>query len=100
LGGDRRLYDELSRVTGSPVVELNRAIAIAEDRGPEAGLQISDSLPLRHFHYLHAARADLLRRLGREIEARAAYERALTLVHDDSERRLLRQRLSELQSRP
>jgi RNA polymerase sigma-70 factor, ECF subfamily len=92
------LYGELSRVTGSPVVELNRAIAIAQERGPAAGLQIIDSLPLQDFHYLHAARADLLRRLGRDAEARATYERALSLVHDDAERRLLEQRLAELRS--
>jgi RNA polymerase sigma-70 factor, ECF subfamily len=90
------LYGELSSVTGSPVVELNRAIAIAEEQGPEAGLEIIDSLPLEDFHYLHAARAELLRRLGHDSEARAAYERALTLVHDDAERRLLERRLSEV----
>jgi len=90
------LYGELSSLTGSPVVELNRAIAIAEQEGPEAGLGIMDSLPLEDFHYLHAARAELLRRLRRDSEARAAYERALTLVHDDAERRLLERRLTDL----
>jgi RNA polymerase sigma-70 factor, ECF subfamily len=90
------LYGELSSLTGSPVVELNRAIAIAERQGPEAGLGIIDSLPLEDFHYLHAARAELLHRLGRDSEARAAYERALTLVYDDAERRLLDRRLAEL----
>jgi RNA polymerase sigma-70 factor, ECF subfamily len=90
------LYGELASVTGSPVVELNRAIAIAEQQGPEAGLGIIDSLPLEDFHYLHAARAELLHRLGRDSEASAAYERALRLVHDDAERRLLERQLTEL----
>ena len=92
------LYGELSRVTGSPVVELNRAIAVGEDKGPEAALRITEELPLEDFHYLHATRADLLRRLGRVAEARAAYGRALTLVHDDAEQRLLERRLAELQA--
>jgi RNA polymerase sigma-70 factor, ECF subfamily len=90
------LYGELSRLTASPVVELNRAIAIAEEQGPEAGLEIMDSLPLEDFHYLHAARGELLHRLGRDTEARTAYGRALTLVHDDAERRLLQRRLTDL----
>ena len=90
------LYGELSRVTRSPVVELNRAIAIAEEQGPEAGLEIIDSLPLEGFHYLHAARGELLQRLGRNTESRLAYERALGLVYDDAERRLLQRRLDEL----
>jgi RNA polymerase sigma-70 factor, ECF subfamily len=91
------LYGELSRLTRSPVVELNRAIAIAEEQGPEAGLAILDSLPLEDFHYLHAARGELLQRLGRDTEARSAYERALDLVHDDAERRLLQRRLGALE---
>jgi len=90
------LYGELSRRTGSPVVELNRAIAVAEAHGPQAGLAIADGLPLEDFHYLHATRAELLRRLDRTVEARAAYRDALALVHDDAERRLLERRLSEL----
>ena len=90
------VYGELSSLTGSPVVELNRAIAIAEQQRPEVGLGIIDSLPLENFHYLHAARAELLHRLGRDSDARAAYERALMLVHDDAERRLLERRLTEL----
>ncbi len=90
------LYEELARLTGSPVVELNRAIAIAEEQGPQAGLEIIDRLPLTDFHYLHAARGELLRRLGRDVEARYAYERALALVHSDAERRLLQRRLAEL----
>jgi RNA polymerase sigma-70 factor (ECF subfamily) len=90
------LYGELARLTESPVVELNRAIALAERDGPEAGLEIVDRLALEDFHYLHATRAELLRRLGRTAEARNAYGRALALVHDDAERRLLGRRLSEL----
>jgi RNA polymerase sigma-70 factor, ECF subfamily len=90
------LYGELSRVTGSPVVELSRAVAVAEVQGPEAGLAIVDRLPLQDYHYLHATRGELLRRLGRTDEAREAYHRALTLVHDDAERRLLQRRLAEL----
>ena len=90
------LYGELARITGSPVVELNRAIAIAETEGPEAALAIVDDLPLDGYHYLHATRGELLRRLGRGDEARDAYGRALALVHDDAERRLLERRLAEL----
>jgi RNA polymerase sigma-70 factor (ECF subfamily) len=90
------LYGELARITDSPIVELNRAIAVAEDRGPDAGLAITDRLPLHDFHYFHATRGDLLRRLGRTAEARDAYRRALALVHDGAERRLLERRLSEL----
>ncbi len=90
------LYGQLSRLTGSAVVELNRAIALAEAEGPEAGLAIVDALDLDGFHYLHSARAELLRRLGRDAEARAAYGRALELVHAADERRLLERRLAEL----
>ncbi|MEA2432581.1 MAG: hypothetical protein QOG54_38 [Actinomycetota bacterium] len=90
------LYGELARVTGSPVVELNRAIAIAEADGPQAGLAIVDRLNLDDFHYLHSTRGDLLVRLGRTEEARDSFERALTLVHDDAERRFLQRRLAEL----
>jgi RNA polymerase sigma-70 factor, ECF subfamily len=90
------LYGELARITDSPVVELSRAVAIAEHQGPEAGLEIVDRLDLDDYHYLHATRGELLRRLGRAPEAREAYRRALALVHDDAERRLLERRLSEL----
>jgi RNA polymerase sigma-70 factor (ECF subfamily) len=90
------LYGELARVTGSPVVELNRAVAVAEAEGPEAGLRIADRLELEHYHYLHATRGELLRRLGRADEARRAYGRALALAHDDAERRLLERRLAEI----
>ena len=90
------LYGELSRLTDSPVVELNRAVAVAEEQGPEAGLDIVDCLPLEDYRYLHSTRGELLRRLGRTAEARDAYRRALALVHDDAERRLLERRLAEL----
>jgi RNA polymerase sigma-70 factor, ECF subfamily len=90
------LYGELSRLTGSPVVELSRAVAVAEADGPEAGLAIVDDVPLEDYRYLHATRGDLLRRLGRIDEARAALQRALELTPDDPERRLLERRLAEL----
>ena len=90
------LYGELTRLTDSPIVELNRAVAVAEEEGPEAGLEIIDRLPLEDYHYLHATRGELLRRIGRIAEARVAYSRALALVHDDAERRLLQRRLSEV----
>jgi RNA polymerase sigma-70 factor (ECF subfamily) len=90
------LYGELTRLTRSPVVELNRAVAVAEADGPAAGLAIADTLDLDGYHYLHAVRGDLLRRLGRTEEARAATERALSLATDDAERRLLVRRLTEL----
>jgi len=90
------LYGELTRLTDSPVVELNRAVAVAEVEGPEAGLRIVDRLALDDYRYLHSTRGELLRRLGRTEEARDAYRRALALVHDDAERHLLERRLAEL----
>lgn len=90
------LYGELARLTDSPVVELNRALAVAEAEGPEAGLDIVDRLDLDDYRYLDSARAELLRRLGRTEDARDAYRRALALVHDDVERRLFEQRLAVL----
>jgi RNA polymerase sigma-70 factor, ECF subfamily len=90
------LYGELARLTGSPVVELSRAVAVAEHEGPEAGLAIVDRLALEDYRYLHATRGELLGRLGRAEEARDAYERALALVHDDAERRLLERKLADL----
>jgi RNA polymerase sigma-70 factor, ECF subfamily len=94
------LYGELAELTGSPIVELNRAIAIAETHGPEAGLELVDRLGLDDFRYLHSTRAELLRRLGRTDEARAAYERARGLTDDGAERRFLERRLSELAHDP
>jgi RNA polymerase sigma-70 factor (ECF subfamily) len=90
------LYGELVRLTGSPVVELNRAVAVSEAQGPAAGLALVDRLSLDDYLYLHSTRAELLRRLERAGEARVAYRRALELVHDDAERRLLEGRLAEL----
>jgi RNA polymerase sigma-70 factor (ECF subfamily) len=90
------LYGELSRLTGSEVVELSRAVAVAEAEGPEAGLRIVDGLELDDYHYLHATRGELLHRLGQSDEARAAYQRALELVHDEAERRLLERRWRDI----
>ena len=94
------LYAELARLTDSPVVELSRAIALAEAQGPETALEIVDRLALDDYRYLHSTRAELLRRLDRTEEAREAYQRALALVHDDAERRLLQRRLAELGASP
>jgi RNA polymerase sigma-70 factor, ECF subfamily len=91
------LYGELSRLTGSAVVELSRAVAVAEADGAEAGLAIVEGLDLGDYHYAHATRGELLHRLGRSGEARAAYGRALDLVHDDAERRLIERRLATIQ---
>ena len=78
------------------MVELNRAAAIAEDGDAEGALALVDGLDLEGYHYLHSTRAELLRRLGRGEEARAAYDRALALVGSDPERRFLEKRRSEL----
>jgi RNA polymerase sigma-70 factor, ECF subfamily len=91
------LYGELAQLTRSPVVELNGTIALAEAEGLEAGLRAIDQLEeLDTYHYFHAARADLLRRLGRPVEARVAYARALELAHSEPERRFLARRAAEL----
>jgi RNA polymerase sigma-70 factor, ECF subfamily len=90
------LYGELARLTGSSVVELNRAVAIAEAGEVETALALVERLELDRYHYLHATRAELLRRLDRVEDARAAYDRALGLVHSDAERRFLEQRLAQL----
>ncbi|MGH2797458.1 MAG: RNA polymerase sigma factor [Thermoleophilaceae bacterium] len=90
------LYGELVRMTGSAVVELNRAIAVAEVDGAEAGLALVDRLDLDGYQYFHSTRADLLRRLGRADEARTEYERALELAHTEPERRFLQRRLTEV----
>ncbi len=90
------LYGELARLTRSPVVELSRAVAVAEAEGPDAGLAIVDALELDGYRYLHSTRAELLRRLGRTAEARDALDRALTLTDDAAERRLLERKLAEL----
>jgi predicted RNA polymerase sigma factor len=90
------LYRELSRLTGSAVVELNRAVAVAYADGPAAALEIVDGLDLDSYQYLHSTRGELLRRLGRVEEAAAAYRRALSLVRSEPERRFLERRLAEL----
>jgi RNA polymerase sigma-70 factor, ECF subfamily len=94
------LYDALARAEPSPVVALNRAVAVAMRDGPAAGLVLIDALlaggDLADYHLAHAARAELCRRLGRMAEARAAYERALSLARQEPERRFLMQRLADL----
>ncbi|MFN8482388.1 MAG: RNA polymerase sigma factor [Anaerolineae bacterium] len=93
-------YDALAQIEPSPVVELNRAVAVAMRDGPAAGLELVDQLlaqgDLADYHLAHAARADLCRRLGRSTDARAAYARALALAQQEPERRFLEKRLAEL----
>jgi RNA polymerase sigma-70 factor (ECF subfamily) len=93
------LYGTLAELTRSPVVEMNRAVALAEIEGPEAALELIDQLPLDDYRYFHSTRADFLRRLGRNKEARAAYGRALALTQAEPERRFLEGRLLELRPR-
>jgi RNA polymerase sigma-70 factor (ECF subfamily) len=90
------LYDELAALTRSPVVELNRAVAVAQAGSPDDALLIVDRLDLDEYQYLHSTRAELLRRLGRTDEARAAYRRALELARTEPERRFLERQLREL----
>jgi RNA polymerase sigma-70 factor (ECF subfamily) len=94
------LYGALAQAVPSPVIELNRAVAVAMRDGPAAGLALIDSIlargELADYHLAHAARADMCRRLGRTAEARAAYERALGLTQQEPERRFLARRLAEL----
>jgi RNA polymerase sigma-70 factor (ECF subfamily) len=96
-----RLYDLLERLQPSPIVSLNRAVAVAMVHGPERALPLIDALAatgeLEGYHLLHAARADLLRRAGAAAEAAKSYARALELVTNDSERRFLERRLREVQ---
>jgi RNA polymerase sigma-70 factor (ECF subfamily) len=98
------LYDTLEQVMPSPIVSLNRAVAIAMAKGPQPALELIDELAasgeLDDYHLLHAARADMLRRLGANEEAAVSYKAALSLVSNDSERRFLERRLRELQSLP
>ena len=95
-----RFYDLLLQLQPSPVVALNRAVAVAMAEGPAAGLALLDELSasgeLDKYHLLHAARADLLRRAGSPIDAKRSYERALQLVTNEPERRFLERRLREL----
>jgi RNA polymerase sigma-70 factor (ECF subfamily) len=94
------LYDLLLRVEPSPVVELNRAVAVAIRDGPAAGVALIDAIlergDLQDYHLAHAARADLCRRLGQAEQARASYRRAIALVRQEPERRFLERRLAEL----
>jgi RNA polymerase sigma-70 factor (ECF subfamily) len=96
-----RLYDRLEEIQPSPVVSLNRAVAVAMSEGPQRGLELIDELSesgdLDDYHLLHAARADLLRRLGAKAEAAVSYTRALALATNESERRFLERRLREVQ---
>jgi len=97
-----RLYEVLERVQPSPIVSLNRAVAIAMVNGPQPALALVDALAtggdLDGYHLLHATRADLLRRLGRITDAAASYTRAIALATNDSERRFLERRQRELQA--
>ncbi len=90
------LYGRLVQVTGSAVVELNRAVAVAEAGHTEEALELVDGLNLDDYQYLHSTRGELLRRLGRPVEARAAYERALELARSEPERRFLAGRIAAL----
>jgi RNA polymerase sigma-70 factor (ECF subfamily) len=94
------LYNLLAQAEPSPVIELNRAVAVAMRDGPQAGLQLVDEIlqrgDLADYHLAHSARADLCRRLGKTAEARVSYERALALTRQDPERRFLEKRLAEL----
>ena len=94
------LYDRLLQIQRSPVVELNRAVAVAMSEGPEQGLRLIDDLlrreQLANYHLAHSARADLCRRLGRVAEARASYEKALALARQEADRRFLARRIEEL----
>lgn len=98
------LYGALLAINPSPVIELNRAVAVAMRDGPEAGVRLIDDLlergELTDYHLTHAARADLLRRLGRTAQARQSYQQALNLVKQEPERRFLQTRLEELDSQP
>ena len=95
-----RLYDLLERVQPSPIVSLNRAVAVAMVEGPQAGLALIDTLAgdLEHYHLLHAARADLLRRSGAHAAAASSYQKALELVGNEAERRFLEKRLGEVRA--
>jgi RNA polymerase sigma-70 factor (ECF subfamily) len=94
------LYDELLRIQPSPVVQLNRAVAIAMRDGPEAGLTHIDAAlqhgELANYYLAHSARADMYRRLGRTAEARASYEKALALTQQEPERQFLQERIRQL----
>ena len=94
------LYDQLLRIQPSPVVQLNRAVAIAMRDGPEAGLTLIDAVlehgELANYYLAHSARADMYRRLGRTAEARSSYEKALALTQQEPERQFLQERIRQL----
>ena len=94
------LYDALLEIEPSPVIELNRAVAVAMRDGPEAGLRLIDAIltrgDLSDYHLVYSARAELCRRIGRNEDAKASYERALSLVHLEPEKRFLAKRMKEL----
>src|SRR5690606_7104160 len=94
------LYDVLIRLDRSPVIALNRAVAVAMRDGPEAGLillaQLANAPELRNYYLFHAAKADLFRRAGQTAAAREAYQQAIILTRQEPERRLLQRRLSSL----
>ena len=90
------LYGQLVQITGSPVIELNRAVAVAETGRTEQSLEIVDGLDLDDYQYLHSTRGELLRRLGRTDAARAAYERALELARSEPEWHFIAGRIAEL----
>jgi RNA polymerase sigma-70 factor (ECF subfamily) len=94
------VHEVLAVLTSSPVVELSRAVAVAQADSPEAALEIVEGLALEDYRYLHSTRAELLRRLGRVREARDAYGRALELSPEEPERRFLKRRLAELRAQP
>lgn len=94
------LYEALAHQTGSPVVEMNRAIAVAELEGPDAGPAVLERLDLDRYRYFHSTRAELLRRAGRDAEARDAFRRALDLAQTEPERRILQHRIAELTPPP
>jgi RNA polymerase sigma-70 factor (ECF subfamily) len=91
------LYDHLLALTPTPVVALNRAVALAEVNGPAAGLAVVDDLPLADYQPFHATRANLLHRVGRDAEAAEAYRHALALAGNESERGLLKARIAGLE---
>jgi RNA polymerase sigma-70 factor (ECF subfamily) len=90
------LYDQLTRIDPSPIVALNRAVALAELDGPEVALALVEGLPLAGYHAWHAARADLLRRLGRSVEAKEAYDAAIAATRNSAERAYLSRKRGEL----
>ena len=90
------LYDQLTRLDPSPIVALNRAVAVAELDGPDVALSIIERLPLSGYHAWHAARAELLRRLGRSIEARKAYDAAIAATQNTAESAYLSRKRGEL----